>query len=78
MKDVFLIEVINQNLRNLELGSQESRDVPIWSIIGFQQRNRQDSNALNIDTFCTQSVVSEPCIIGTEKVSRCWHNIKLL
>ena len=33
---VFMKEVINQNLWNFELGSQENMDVPIWLIIRFQ------------------------------------------
>ena len=45
-------EVQNQNLWNFDLGSQESMNVPIWIIIGFQQRDRQDYQKLNHDTFC--------------------------
>ena len=60
-------EVDNQNLRNSELGSHENMNVPIWIIIGFQQRDRQDSQNLNNDTFCRLPVVSAQCIIGTEK-----------
>ena len=60
-------EVNNQNLSNFELGSQESMNVPIWRIIGFQQQDRQDSQNLNNDTFCRLPIVSAQCIIGTEK-----------
>ena len=60
-------EVNNQNLWNFELGSHESIVVPIWIIIGYQQRDRQDSQNLNTDTFCRLPVVSAQCIIGTEK-----------
>ena len=42
-RSVFMKEVNNQNLWNFELGSQESMNVPIWIIIGFQQHDRQDS-----------------------------------
>ena len=35
--------------------------------IGFQQRDRQDSQNLNNDTFCRSPVVSAQCIFGTEK-----------
>ena len=42
-------------------------NVPIWIIIGFRQRDRQDSQNLNNDTFCRLPVVSVECIIGTEK-----------
>ena len=51
---------------NFELGSQESMNVPIWVIIGFQQRGRQDSQKLNIDLFLLP-VNSAQCIIGIEK-----------
>ena len=66
-RSVFMKEVNNQNLWNFELGSHEIMKVPIWNIIGFQQRDRQDSQNLNIDTFCRLPVVSAQCIIGTEK-----------
>ena len=42
-------EVKNQNLLNFELGCQEIMNVPIWITVAFQQRDRQDSQALNID-----------------------------
>ena len=66
-RSVFMKEVNNQNLWNFELGSHENMNVPIWIIIGFQQRDRQDSQNLNNDTFCRLPVVSAQCIIGTEK-----------
>ena len=42
-------------------------NVPIWIIIGFQQRDRHDSQKMNKDTFCRLPVVSAQCVIGTEK-----------
>ena len=66
-RSVFMKEVNNQNLWNFELGSHENMNVPIWIFIGFQQRDRQDSQNLNNDTFCRLPVVSAQCIIGTEK-----------
>ena len=60
-------EVNNQNLWNFDLVSQESMNVPIWIIIGFQQRNRQDSQNLNNDTFCRLTVTSAHCSIGRER-----------
>ena len=56
-----------QNLWNFELGSQESMNVPIWIIIGFQQKDRQDCQNLISDTFCRLPIVSAQCNIGTEK-----------
>ena len=66
-RSVFMKEVNNQNVWNFELGSQENMNVPIWIVIGFQQRDRQDSQNLNNDTFYRLPVVSAQCIIGTEK-----------
>ena len=66
-RSVFMKEVNNQNVWNFELGSHENMNMPIWIIIGFQQRDRQDSQNLNNDTFCRLPVVSAQCIIGTEK-----------
>ena len=55
-----------QNFWTFELGTQDGTNVPIWIIIGFQQRERQDSQNLNIDTFCTPPVTIAQCISGTE------------
>ena len=41
-------------------------NVPIRIFIGFQQRDRQDSQKLNIDTFCRLPVTSAQCNIGAE------------
>ena len=41
--------------------------VRILIVIEFQQRDRQDSQTLNNDTFCRLTVTSCQCIIGTEK-----------
>ena len=50
-----------------ESGTQESVNVPIWIIVGLQQRDRQGSRNFNSDTFYRPSVASAQCIIGTEK-----------
>ena len=50
-------EVIIQNLWNFNLGSQENMKVPICIFKGFQQRNRQDSQNLNNDTYCRLPVI---------------------
>ena len=65
-RSVFMKEINNQNLCNFELSSQQNMSVPIWTHIGFQQRNRQDSQNLNKDTFCRLPIVSAQCIIGTK------------
>ena len=66
-RSVFMKKVINQNLWNSEVGSQESMNIRFWIIIGFQQQGRQDSQNLINDTLCKLPVVSSRCIIGTEK-----------
>ena len=66
-RSVFMKEVNNQNLWNIELGSQENQNVPIRIIIGFQQQDRQEGQNLNNDAFCRLPVVSAQCVIGTEK-----------
>ena len=66
-RSIFLKELKNRNLWNFELGSHESMKIPIWMIIGFQQRDRQDSQNLNNDTFCSLPVTSAQCFIRTEK-----------
>ena len=47
----------NQNLWNFKLGSQEIMSVPLWTIIGFQQRDRQESQNLNNDIFLGYQLV---------------------
>ena len=64
---VFMKEVINQNLWSFELVSHESTNVSVWIINGFQQRDRKDSQSLNIDTFCRLPLVSAQAIVSTEK-----------
>ena len=60
-------EVNKQNLWKFELGSQECKNVPVCNIIGFQQRDRQDSQSLNNDSFFRLPVTSGQGNIGTEK-----------
>ena len=60
-------EVKNQNLWNLASSSQENLNDPIWITLGFQQRDRQDSQNLSNVTLCRLAVTSGQCKIGTEK-----------
>ena len=41
-------------------------NVSIWIIVGFQQRDRQNSQNLNNDTFYRLPVTSTQFLIGTE------------
>ena len=64
---IFMKEVKTQNFWTFELGRQEGINIHIWIKVGFQQRDRQDSQNLNNDTSHTAPVTSAQCIIGTEK-----------
>ena len=66
-RSVFMKEVKTQNLWSFELGTQEGINLPIWIIVGFQQRDRQFSQSMNNDTFYRPPATSAQCIIGTEK-----------
>ena len=66
-RSVFMKGINNQNRWNFELGNHEKINVPISIIIGFQQRDRQNSQNLKNDTFCRLHIVSAECNIGTEK-----------
>ena len=64
---VFKKEVNFQRLWTFELGSQEGIKFPIWNIVRFQQRDGQDSQIFNNDTFYRFPVTNAQCIIGTEQ-----------
>ena len=44
-------QVNTQHFLAFELGTQEGINIPKWSFVGFQQRDRQSSQKLNNDTF---------------------------
>ena len=63
----FLMKEVNtRKFWTFELGTQEGINVPIWNIVGFQQRDRLDSQNFNNDTFFKTAVTSTQCIMGTE------------
>ena len=66
-RSVYMKEVNTQNLWSFDLGTQKSVNIPIWIIVGFQQKERQDSQSLANDTFYRPPVTSAQCIIGTRK-----------
>ena len=66
-RPVLTKETKAQKLWNFDLGTQESINVPIWIIIGFQQTERQNSQNSNNDTLYRPPVTDAQCIIGTEK-----------
>ena len=49
------------------MDSQENVNVPIWILIGFHQRDRQDSQNLSNATFYRLPFTSAQRVIGTEK-----------
>ena len=65
-RSLFMKEVNTQLLWSFELGTQEGINVPIWIIIGFQQRDRRDPPNLNEHTCHRPPVTSAQLIIGTE------------
>ena len=65
-RSVFMKEVNSQNLCSFELGSQESVKVPKWISVGFQQRDRQDSQNLANGTFYRPRVSCTQCNIRTQ------------
>ena len=50
-RSVFMKEVNTHNLESFELGSDEGINIPIWILVGFQERALQDNQILNNDTF---------------------------
>ena len=66
-KSVFMKEVKTQNLWNFELSTQEGINVPIGTLVAFQQNDIQNDQGLNNDTFYRPLVTSAQCIIGKER-----------
>ena len=67
VKSVFMKEVNTQNFGNFGLGTQEGINIPIWIFTVFQQKDREQDQNINNDTFCRLPVTSAQCILGTEK-----------
>ena len=67
-RSVFFKEVNTQNLWSFEFGTPERVNVPLWVLIDFTKRERQDSQNLANDTFYRPPVTSAQCIIGKEKI----------
>ena len=64
---VFMKELKTQNFWNFELGTQERMNNPVWIIIAFQQKERQDSQNINNDNFYRSPLISTQCFNSTEK-----------
>ena len=65
-RSIFMKEVNFQIFWIFESGTQGRINVPIWIVVGFQQKDRQDSQNINNDTFYRPPVTSGQCITGTE------------
>ena len=65
-RSILMKEVNTRNFWTLELGTQDEINVPILNIVGFQQRDRQDSQNLNNVTFFRPHVTSAQCVFGTK------------
>ena len=48
-RNVFMEEVNTENLWTFEVGTKEGINIPIWNIVGFQQKKRHDSQNLSKD-----------------------------
>ena len=59
-------EVNTRKFRTFQWGTHEGINVPIWAIVGVQQRDRQDSQNLDSDIFYRPPVACAQCIIETE------------
>ena len=66
-RSVLMKKINIQIFWTFEVGTQEGINVPIWIIVGFQQKERQDSQKLNNDRFFRPPVTSAQCLISTEK-----------
>ena len=66
-RSVFMKEVNTQKSWTFGLGTQEGMNIPIWIIVRFQQRDRQDSQNFDNNTFKRPPVTNAQCIIGAEK-----------
>ena len=58
--------VNTQNLWTFEIRTQEGINVPIWINLGFQRRDRLDSQNLNNDKNYRPPVTSTQCVFETE------------
>ena len=63
-RSVYMKEINNPNLWNFELGFQKSMGVPVWTIIGFQQRDRQGSQNSNNDIFVGCPLIALDVLTG--------------
>ena len=66
-RSVLTKEVNTQNFWTFDLCTQEGLNFSIGIIVGLQQRDKQDSQNINKDTFYKLPVTSAQCIIVVDK-----------
>ena len=66
-RPVSMKKVITQSLWTFELGTQKRINVPIWIFVGFQERDRQDSQNMDNDTFYRLAVQQVPNVLFQRK-----------
>ena len=64
----FMKQATTRIFGTLELGTEEGMDIPIWIIVGFQKRDRQDSQNMNNDMFRRTPVTSSQTLSGAEDI----------
>ena len=65
-RSVFMTDVTTQNLWTFQIGTQKGKNVVIWIIIGFQQKEGQDSQNLNNHLFYRTPITSAQCVFGID------------
>ena len=66
-RSVFMKEVNTQNFWTFHFLTQDGI-ISVWIIVGFQQKERQDSQNLNNVSFSNFPEISAQCLFGTEKI----------
>ena len=57
-RSVLIKEVNTQDSWNFEIGTQNSVNVPIWIIVGFKEKDRQNSQIFNNFAFYRSPIKS--------------------
>ena len=68
-RSILMQEVKNRKTWQFQIGVEESTNISIFIIIGFQQQDRENSQNLNFDPFIRLPITSAQCLIGSEKYS---------
>ena len=66
-ESVFMKDLITQTIWSFEMGTQEGIHVPIWNLVGSEQKDKQYSQNFSNNTFYRTPVTGTHCVIGIEK-----------